>query len=95
MGFDRAAPPGALGRYYIYYLNRFIDMKDYYPRPIWWAWRWLSIAVVLPKLKRSRGLSWRGLTLLGRRLLRDSARLDGVRRSRSAWASIQRPRRAS
>lgn len=75
---DRAAPPAALGRYYIYYLNRFIDMKDYYPRPIWWAWRWLSLAVVLPKLRRSRGLSWRNLNLLGRRLLRDSARLDGV-----------------
>jgi len=88
---DRAAPPAALGRYYIYYLNRFIDMKDYYPRPIWWAWRWLSIAVVLPKLRRSRGLSWRGLTLLGRRLLRDSARLDGVSRELFEAASRSGP----
>jgi GT2 family glycosyltransferase len=88
---DRAAPPAALGRYYIYYLNRFIDMRDYYPRPIWWVWRWLSIAVVLPKLKRSRGLSWRGLALLGRRLLRDSGRLDGVSRERFEAASRSGP----
>lgn len=79
---DRAAPPATLGRYYIYYLNRFIDMKDYYPRPIWWLWRWFSLAFVLPRLKLSRRLSWRGLALLGRRLIRDSARLDGVSRQR-------------
>jgi GT2 family glycosyltransferase len=79
---DRAAPPTALGRYYVYYLNRFIDMKDYYPRPIWWLWRWFSLAFVLPRLKLSRGLSWRGLALLGRRLIRDSARLEGVSRQR-------------
>ncbi len=79
---DRAAPTTGLGRYYIYYLNRFIDMKDYYPRPIWWLWRWFSLAFVLPRLKLSRRLSWSGLALLGRRLIRDSARLDGVSRQR-------------
>jgi GT2 family glycosyltransferase len=79
---DRAAPPAQLGRYYIYYLNRFIDMRDYYPKPIWWSWRWLSLAMVLPRLKRSRRLSSRGLWLLARRLLLDSARLDGVSRER-------------
>lgn len=79
---DRAAPPATLGRYYIYYLNRFIDMKDYYPKPIWWLWRWFSLAMVLPRLKRSRRLSWRGLAMLARRLLSDSARLDGVTRER-------------
>jgi GT2 family glycosyltransferase len=88
---DRAAPPAALGRYYIYYLNRFIDMKDYYPRPIWWMWRWLSLAVVLPKLRRSRGLSRRGLVLLGRTLLRDSGRLNGVDRERFEAASRSGP----
>jgi GT2 family glycosyltransferase len=79
---DRVAPPGELGRYYIYYLNRFIDMRYYYPRPVWWLWRWLSLAIVLPRLKRSRRLSWRGLTLLARRLLKDSAQLDGVSKDR-------------
>jgi GT2 family glycosyltransferase len=75
---DRAAPPVALGRYYIYYLNRFIDMRDHFPRPVWWLWRWGSLAYVLPRLKRSRGLSWRAVAALGRKLLRDSRRLDGV-----------------
>ncbi len=75
---DRAAPPVALGRYYIYYLNRFIDMRDHYPRPVWWAWRWASLAYVLPRLKVSRSLTWRSVAGLGRKLLRDSSRLDGV-----------------
>ena len=79
---DRAAPPARLGRYYLYYLNRFIDMRDYYPRPLWWLWRIGSLAVIVPKLKRSRGLSWRALWALARGLLRDSARLDGVSRER-------------
>ena len=79
---DRAAATTGLGRYYIYYLNRFVDMKDYYPRPVWWIWRWLSLAMVLPRLKRSRGLGWHGLALLGRRLLIDSARLNAVSKER-------------
>jgi GT2 family glycosyltransferase len=84
---DRAAPPAALGRYYIYYLNRFIDMRDHYPPPIWWLWRWASLAFVIPRLKMSRGLSWRALSMLARRLLLDSARLDGVSKERFEVAS--------
>jgi GT2 family glycosyltransferase len=79
---DRAAPPAMLGRYYLYYLNRFIDMRDYYPRPIWWVWRLGSLAVVIPKLRRSRHLSWRALRILFQRLMRDSSRLDGVSKER-------------
>ena len=77
---DRTAPAGAIGRYYIYYLNRFIDMRDHYPRPVWWLWRWFSLAFVLPRLLTSRRLSRRETVLLGSRLLRDSAALDGVSR---------------
>jgi len=84
---DRAAPPATLGRYYIYYLNRFIDMKDYYPGPIWWFWRLLSLSLVLPRLKLSRGLSWSGLALLGHRLIRDSTRLQGVSKERFETAT--------
>ena len=79
---DRTAPAGAIGRYYIYYLNRFIDMRDHYPRPVWWLWRWFSLAFVLPRLLTSRRLSRRDTVLLGSRLLRDSAALDGVSRER-------------
>jgi GT2 family glycosyltransferase len=88
---DRAAPPVALGRYYIYYLNRFIDMRDHYPRPVWWAWRWASLAYVLPRLKMSRGLSWKAVAGLGRKLLRDSVRLDGVSRERFETATRTGP----
>jgi GT2 family glycosyltransferase len=79
---DRAAPSRALGRYYVYYLNRFIDMRSYYPRPIWWVWRMASLVFVIPRLKVSRGFSWSAAWLLARRLLRDSATLDGVPRER-------------
>ena len=79
---DQATPVASLGRYYIYYLNRFIDMRDFYPRPVWWAWRWMSLAVVMPRLRLSRRVSWRGAALLSRRLLADSARLQGVSKER-------------
>lgn len=79
---DQAAPSEGLGRYYVYYLNRFIDMRDYYPRLLWWIWRWLTLAVVIPRLRRSRRLRWSSLALLTRRLLTDSANLDGVSRKR-------------
>ena len=79
---SRAAPATRLGRYDLYYLNRFIDMRGYWPRPVWWLWRLGSIAVIVPKLKRSRRLSWRALWVLSTRLLRDSSRLDGVSKER-------------
>jgi GT2 family glycosyltransferase len=79
---DRAAPAAALGRYYVYYLNRFIDMRAYYPRPFWSVWRLASLAVVVARLRRARGFSWPSLSLLSRRLLRDSSRLDGVTKER-------------
>jgi hypothetical protein len=84
---DRTAPVGAIGRYYVYYLNRFIDMRDQYPRPVWWLWRWFTLAFVLPRLWRSGRVSRRGVTLLVRRLLRDSSTLDGVSKERFEWAS--------
>jgi GT2 family glycosyltransferase len=79
---DRAAPATRLGRYYLYYLNRFIDIRGHWPRPVWWFWRLGSIAVIVAKLKRSRHLSWRALWVLSTRLLRDSSRLDGVSKER-------------
>jgi GT2 family glycosyltransferase len=84
---DRVAPTGAIGRYYIYYLNRFIDMRDYYPRPFWWLWRVATLAFVLPRLRISQKLGWRSLALLGRRLLSDSTTLPGVSRERFETAT--------
>lgn len=88
---DRAAPPAMLGRYYLYYLNRFIDMRDYYPRPIWWLWRVGSLAVITPKLRRSRPFTWRALRVLFQRLMRDSSRLDGVSKERFETAMRSGP----
>ena len=79
---DQATPTANLGRYYIYYLNRFIDMRDFYPRPVWWVWRLSSLAVVVPRLRMSRRLSWKGLATLTLRLLVDSSRLQGVSKER-------------
>jgi GT2 family glycosyltransferase len=84
---DKAAPNTGLGRYYIYYLNRFIDMRDYYPRPVWWLWRLASLAFVLPRLRASRKLPWSGVALLARRLLIDSTVLDGVSKERFETAA--------
>ncbi len=84
---DQAAPATGLGRYYVYYLNRFIDMRSYYPAPMWWSWRWLTLALVIPRLHRSRGLGWRPLFRLSRRLLADSRTLDGVSKERFETAT--------
>ncbi|HEX2682039.1 MAG TPA: hypothetical protein VHQ03_12195, partial [Candidatus Dormibacteraeota bacterium] len=56
--------------------------RSYYPRPIWWTWRVMSLAFVIPRLKVSRGFNWSAVWLLARRLMRDSASLDGVTRER-------------
>lgn len=70
---DRAA-----NRWYINYLNRFIDMRSYMPNLIWQIWRYASLAYILPMLKVRYRASLRSLLALARALLHDSARLDGV-----------------
>jgi GT2 family glycosyltransferase len=79
---DRAAAEGNLGRYYILYLSRFIDMRGFYPRPLWLLWRYASLAIVLRRLRRSFSVPWRSLHLLAHRLLHDSTVLDVVSRDR-------------
>jgi GT2 family glycosyltransferase len=85
---DRAAAEGNLGRYYILYLSRFIDMRGYYPRPLWLLWRYASLAIVLQRLRRSLRVPWRSLRLFAHRLLSDSAVLDVVSRDRFEAATM-------
>jgi len=39
-----------LARIYIHYLNRFINMKAYWPNPIWQIWRFSYIFYIIPML---------------------------------------------
>jgi len=63
---------------YIYYLNRFIDMRYFWPRIIWNIWRYGYFFYIFPLMKMLYGTSWRDLWLLRRALLKDSSRLNRV-----------------
>ena len=77
---NRGTGERAAARYYLYYLNRFIDMRGYYPAVVWHAWRQASLLYILARLKLANGEPWSSLRLLRRLLLRDSSSLDGVTR---------------
>jgi GT2 family glycosyltransferase len=40
----------ALAKFFIFYLNRFINMKSYYPKFYWRVWRFASFFYILPLL---------------------------------------------
>ena len=65
----------------LHYLNRFIDMRGYYPRPLWEAWRLAYLAYVALLLTlRYRFAPRRTLPLL-RSVWVESAQLQGVSRA--------------
>lgn len=69
-----------MAKIYIHYLNRFIDMRNYWPKLPWRAWRFFYFFYIFPLLKLKHGTSWRDLWLLRKALLEDSTNLDKVDR---------------
>ena len=76
----KASRGPSLGKPYVHYLNRFIDLKHHWPRPVWQVWRVLYLLYILPLLKVKFRPSWSDLWKFTTRLLAESARLDGVDR---------------
>jgi GT2 family glycosyltransferase len=70
-----------MGKVYIYYLNRFIDMRHYWPEFPWRVWRFFYFFYIFPLLKLKHGISWSGLWSLRKALLKDSTNLDRVNRA--------------
>ena len=75
---DRKSTPGVI---YHYYLGIFINMRDQFPRPAWLLWRMLYLLYILPMARYRYRIAPRDLLALGRRLLRDSSRMDVVDRA--------------
>lgn len=63
---------------YIFYLNRFIDLRRYWPEALWRLWRLAAFLYICPLVRVRHRASWGEVWRLRRALLRDSARLDRV-----------------
>jgi GT2 family glycosyltransferase len=63
---------------YIYYLNRFINMRYHWPEFTWKVWRYCYFFYIFPLLRLKHGISWSDLRLLRKNLLKDSSNLDRV-----------------
>lgn len=69
-----------MAKTYIHYLNRFIDMRNYWPKLPWRAWRFFYFFYIFPLLKLKHGTSWRDLWSLRKALVEDSTNLYKVDR---------------
>lgn len=70
-----------IGKIYINYLNRFINMRQFWPKPIWWLWRSIYCVYIIPMIWIRYGIS-AALTLrMVGDLLRKSTELDRVDQS--------------
>lgn len=67
---------------YLYYLNRFVDMRSFWPSGRWRIWRSLYFLYIATIVKRKHRISWAGLVRFRRELFRDSSALDGVDRGK-------------
>jgi hypothetical protein len=70
-----------MAKIFIYYLNRFIDLRNYWPELLWRTWRFFSFIYIFPLLKLKHGTSWDDLWLLRKALVEDSTNLDKVDRN--------------
>jgi len=86
VSISRAARGRLSGRIYIHYLNRFIDMRRYWPEATWRLWRLLYSLYILLMLRLRYGWRFRESWHLLRLLLHDSLVLDRVEKSTFDWA---------
>jgi GT2 family glycosyltransferase len=78
---NNAASGENMAKTYIYYLNRFIDIRYYWPKSLWRMWRFFYFLYIFPLLKLKYGSSWNDLWLLRKALLKDSTNLDRVNKA--------------
>ncbi|MBK8047809.1 MAG: glycosyltransferase family 2 protein [Anaerolineales bacterium] len=74
----KAANDNLKRRTYLHYLNRYIDLRDYWPRLLWELWRYPYTVYVVLALWLRRRASLREGSQIGRSLLRETTKLNGV-----------------
>jgi|MTBAKSStandDraft_2_1061841.scaffolds.fasta_scaffold03151_6 GT2 family glycosyltransferase len=72
----------AVNKVYVHYLNRFINLRKYWPLALWQPWRFCYGIFIYNLLGRRYQISRRHRILFLRNLMRDSASMDGVDRRR-------------
>lgn len=75
-----AATGGALAKAHIYYLNRFIHMRDYWGLAFWECWRRAYCVYIMWLLRRSRGVPYKQSFSMLRSVMRESTVLERVDR---------------
>src|SRR5205823_13598626 len=65
-----------LGKIFIYYLNRYINMRDYMFKLFWHFWRIVYLLYILPMLKARYRFTWKELFSFAYHLLEKSLELD-------------------
>jgi len=70
--------PQQLDSAFIHYLNRFVDLKTYYPRFYWRFWRYGALCYILPMLYIRYHIDVKSLIRLSTKLIMYSSRYDRV-----------------
>ena len=69
-----------VGKIYINYLNRFINIRGQWSKPVWWVWRLTYCLYIIPMLKFRYRLELLTILRLVKALIADSTKLDRVDR---------------
>ena len=85
---DTSSSEVLIGKIYINYLNRFVDLKEYWSKPVWLAWRSAYVCYIIPMLKIRYRLPTGKISNMVRALIRDSSKLDVVELIRSFKRSV-------
>lgn len=75
---DDVSDDQKIGKAYVHYLNRFINLRNYFPHLFWHCWRLLYIFYIYFLLGRQTGCSAKVRYSFIKKLLRESSTLDGV-----------------
>jgi GT2 family glycosyltransferase len=75
---ENSATENPLDKHIIFYLNRFIDLKQFYPRVYWRIWRWFALCYILPMLKMKYSIGIKKLFHFGSFILTFSMKKNEV-----------------
>ena len=75
---NEAFSRNALGKTFIYYLNRYINMRDHMPGLLWSAWRLVYLVYIFYLLRKTFNLPVKTLIYFSKNLMKFSGKLSHV-----------------
>ncbi len=79
---DTSSKQVLAGKIYLSYLNSFINLREYWPRPVWLVWRFAYFCYIIPMLKYRYRLTIGTIIKFVKSLSADSASIDIVDREK-------------